>query len=301
MRLIICDPVSETCERGLNAISGLEVVKKTGMTPEELIREIPGYDIAVVRSATKMRADVLEASDLKLIIRGGVGLDNIDLVRAEELGIKVRNTPTASSASVAELAMAMMFTISRDLYNSTVSMKAGKWEKKKFKGFELGGKTLGIIGIGRIGRELARMANGIGMKVVAFDVKPPASLESYINMVGDMDELLRQADFISLHVPFIKSVGAILSDDEFARMKDGVCLVNCARGGVVDEKALIKALDSGKVRAAGIDVYEKEPTDNKELLEHESVRVLSPHVGAQTSEAQDRVGQEIISIVKDFM
>ena len=203
MRLLICDPVSESCEKGLKEIPGIEVINKTGMTPEELIKEIPGYDIAVVRSATKMRANILEASDLKLVIRGGVGLDNIDLVRAKELGITVRNTPTASSASVAELAMAMMFTIARNLYNSTVSMKAGKWEKKRFKGFELGGKTLGIIGIGRIGQELARMANGIGMKVIAFDVKPPASVEGYINMVGNMDELLAQADFISLHVPFI--------------------------------------------------------------------------------------------------
>ncbi|PLX19675.1 MAG: 3-phosphoglycerate dehydrogenase [Candidatus Muiribacterium halophilum] len=300
MRLLICDPVSESCEKGLKEIPGIEVITKTGMTPDELIKEIPGYDIAVVRSATKMRANILEASDLKLVIRGGVGLDNIDLVKAKELGITVRNTPTASSASVAELAMAMMFTIARNLYNSTVSMKAGKWEKKRFKGFELGGKTLGIIGIGRIGQELARMANGIGMKVIAFDVKPPASVEDYINMVGNIDELLAQADFISLHVPFIKSVGAIISDDQFSKMKDGVCLVNCSRGGVVDEKALLKALNSGKVKAAGIDVYEKEPTDNTELLENENVLVLSPHVGAQTAEAQNRVGEEIINIVKDF-
>ncbi|MGM0606799.1 MAG: NAD(P)-dependent oxidoreductase [Candidatus Muiribacteriota bacterium] len=299
MKALICDPVADSCLEALKNISGLDVTVKTGMNPDELKEVVPEYNIAVVRSATKMRAEILEkAQNMKLIIRGGVGLDNIDLDRARELGIKVTNTPSASSAAVAELAIAMMFTIARNLYNSTTSMKEGKWEKKKFKGFELAGKTLGIIGIGRIGQQLAKVANAVGMKVVACDVFKVDNLPSYIDF-KDKEAVLSYADFISLHVPFTGE--PVIAEDELKKMKNTSFLINCARGGVVCEKSLLNALNNDEIAGAGIDVYEKEPTDNSDLVNHEKVLVASPHVGAQTKEAQGRVGDEIVSIIKDFI
>ncbi len=302
MKLLICDPLSESATKGLGAIPGLRVVEKTGLSPEELMVTIPTFNIAVVRSATKMRQNILDkAENLKLIIRGGVGLDNIDLAHAEKLGIQVRNTPSASSNSVAELAVAMMFAMARDLYNSTTSMKDGKWEKKRFKGTEIMGKTAGVIGLGRIGRSFAEKAVALGMNVIAFDIAEPSEMPAGVEFTSDLDTLLKKADYISLHVPFIKENGPVLGSEEFAKMKDGVRIVNCARGGVVCEASLLKALDSGKVHAAAIDVFESEPTENRELLSHDRVLALSPHIGAQTKEAQDRVGEEIISIVEEFI
>jgi D-3-phosphoglycerate dehydrogenase len=195
----------------------------------------------------------------------------------------------------------MMFVIVRDLYNSTLSMKEGKWEKKKFKGFELAGKTLGIIGCGRIGQSLAKKALGIGMTVIAYDIVKPSNLPEGMTFYSSLDEMLSKSDFISLHVPFIKENGALLKTEQFSKMKKGVCIVNCSRGGVVCEKSLLEALNNGQVKACGIDVFEKEPTENIELLKHERVFAASPHIGAQTSEGQDRVGDEIVEIVKEYM
>lgn len=302
MKLLVCDPLSEKAVKDLSSINGLEVTVKTGLDPEELKKVIKDQNIAVVRSATKIRKDIIDnAPEMKMVIRGGVGVDNIDVEYAESKGISVRNTPGASSNSVAELAMAMMFVVARDLYTSTQSMKDGKWEKKKFNGFELSGKTLGIIGCGRIGQYLAQKAIGIGMKVIGYDIMKPKTLVNGMEFTESLDNLLGKSDFISLHVPFIKENGALLKSEQFSKMKDGVCIVNCSRGGVVCEKSLLEALNNGKVKACGIDVFEKEPTDNMELLKHEKVLALSPHVGAQTREAQDRVGDEIVEIVKEYM
>ncbi|MBU1626104.1 3-phosphoglycerate dehydrogenase [bacterium] len=301
MRVIICDPVDEKSIQAMKEISGIEVDVKTGMTPDELKACVGDYDIMIVRSATKAKADVIaKCKNMKLILRGGVGLDNIDVEAAEKAGIKVDNTPAASSISVAELAFAEMLALARHISHADASMKAKTWEKKKFNGTELYKKTLGIIGIGRIGQELAKRALAFDMKVLAYDViidkiKLPAGVQK-----ASLDELLAKADYISLHVPFDKEKGALLSVKEFAMMKDGVYLVNCSRGGVVDEKALADALKSGKVKAAAVDVFAKEPPDADNPLYGLDNIILSPHIGASTKEGQARVGGELVSKIREF-
>jgi len=298
MKILVCDPVADSAVDKMRA-AGLDVTVKTGMSPEELIVEVPAYHGAVVRSATKFRKPVIEAAKaMKIIVRGGVGIDNIDVADAESAGIAVRNTPAASSESVAELALAHMFSVARFVADANVSMRQGKWNKKRYKGIELSGKTLGIIGIGRIGQYLARKAMGIGMNVVAHDKFVSESPVQNVPMVA-MDDLLARADFVSLHVPFIKEEGAVIGKAEFAKMKKGSVLINCARGGVVDEAALVEALDSGHVLGAGVDVFETEPEPNADLVNHPRVSV-TPHVGASTVEAQGRVGIEVADILIAF-
>lgn len=262
----------------------------------------------LVRSATQITSAELTSFDgLKVIGRAGVGLDNIDLKTAEAKGVEVVNTPAASSQSVAELVLAHLFTVSRFLQLSNREMPVsgtsefGKLKKSYSKGAELQGKTLGIVGIGRIGQALAKMALGLGMKVVAHDpFIPEVGLSFNVHLFGDVevsletisfDELLKQSDVISFHVPKPKD-GAMVSELEFGKMKDGVILINASRGGVIDEVALLSALDSGKVLAAGLDVFENEPTPKLELLNHPRISV-TPHIGASTNEAQTRIGIEL--------
>lgn len=298
MKVLICDPVDENAVERLRQ-AGMEVTVKVGMSPEELVATVPGFHGAVVRSATKFRKPAIDvAKDMKIIARGGVGLDNIDVKDAEAAGIAVRNTPGASSDSVAELAMAHMFAVSRFLGDSNATMRQGQWNKKKYKGIELSGKALGIIGIGRIGQATARKAMALGMNVIAHDKFMDKSPMEGVDMVS-MDDLLARSDFVSLHVPFVKAEGAVIGADELTKMKKGAVLVNCARGGTVDEAALLKALDSGHLYGAGIDVYEEEPTPNKVLLNHPRVSV-TPHIGASTQEAQARVGAELADILIQF-
>jgi len=298
MRVLICDPLAESAVARLRE-AGLEVVEKTGMSPEELAEELAkGYDAIVVRSATKVRKPAIDAAKgLKLIVRAGVGLDNIDVRYAREKGIEVRNTPRASTDSVAELALAHMLALARSLPQATISLREGKWEKKIFKGIELAGKTLGVVGIGRIGQAVARRALCLGMRVIAFDKFVQESPIPEVEMVS-MDELLSRADFVTLHVP-ADPAGPVIGKDEIAKMKDGAYLINCARGGVVDEAALLSALNSGKLAGAGLDVFEEEPPKNMELLRHPKVS-LTPHIGAQTKEAQARVGDEVVDILLEF-
>jgi D-3-phosphoglycerate dehydrogenase len=281
--------------------AGLEVDEKTELSPEALKAEIGTYDAIVVRSATKLRAGILDAAaNLKLIVRAGVGLDNIDVDHAREKGIEVRNTPAASSNSVAELALGHILSLARHIGRATASTKAGKWEKKQLKGIEIEGKTLGIVGIGRIGRSLARKAHALGMRVVAYDAYLTESpIPDVAPMVG-MDRLLAESDFISLHVPFDPSVGPILGEAEFARMKDGVRIVNCARGGVVDEAALVAAVEGGKVAGVALDVFETEPPPADHPVLALKPVSFTPHIGASTVEAQSRVGREAAQIVIDF-
>ncbi|MFT4545059.1 MAG: D-3-phosphoglycerate dehydrogenase [Bacteroidia bacterium] len=262
----------------------------------------------LVRSATQVTEKELTCSDsLKAIGRAGVGLDNIDLGCAETNGVSVVNTPAASSQSVAELVLAHLFTISRFLQQSNRDMAVsgttefGKLKKSYSKGSELQGKTLGIVGIGRIGQALAKMALGLGMKVVAHDpFIPEVGISFDVHIYGEvsvklstisLDDLLAQADFVSLHVPKPKE-GSLLGSTEFAKMKDGVMLVNASRGGVIHEADLLAALASGKVAAAGLDVFENEPTPMAELLNHPRISV-TPHIGAATNEAQTRIGIEL--------
>ena len=259
------------------------------------------FDVLVVRSATKVTADILDKSEggkLKLIIRAGVGIDNIDVDYAKEKGVAVKNTPNASSNSVAELAIGHMFALARFIAISNYTMREGQWNKKKYEGTELSGKTLGIIGMGRIGKSLAKKAEALGMNVIYNDMFGKQDGLSY--GFFELDELLKTSDFISLHVPYDKEKGCLVGKPQFDIMKDGVYLINCARGKVVDELALLEALDNGKVAGAGIDVFAEEPTKNEILVNHPRVSV-TPHIGAATKEAQNRIGEEVVTIISDFV
>lgn len=278
-----------------------EVVEKF-YEPDELGSALQEFDVVVVRSATKIRQPIIdkamETGRLKLIIRGGVGVDNIDVAYATSKGIRVANTPNSSSDSVAELALAHMFAVCRFVNISNVTMREGKWEKKKYSGIELGGKTLGLVGFGRISKALAQKASALGMNVIYTDILGKA--EGYDRYeYYTLEELLPKADFVSLHIPFIKEQGATIGKAQLDLMKDGAVLINCARGGVVDEVALLEALNSGKLRGAGIDVFEVEPATNTELINHPNVSV-TPHIGAATKEAQTRIGAEVVQVIFDF-
>ena len=242
-----------------------------------------------------IRADALQMAGK--VCGGGVGVDNIDVDYAKEKGIEVRNTPRASSQSVAELAMGHMFACARFLSVAGHSMREGKWEKKAYaKGIELQGRTLGIIGFGRIGQHLGVMAKAIGMKVVAFDIFHIPGIEEQLGIqYVDMDTLLAESDFISVHAPAVDG-GAIINAETIAKMKDGVCIINTSRGANLDENALLEGLNSGKVRAAGLDVWASEPSKNEALYAHPMVS-CTPHIGASTVEAQKRIGAEIVDII----
>ncbi|MDT3740526.1 MAG: D-2-hydroxyacid dehydrogenase [Candidatus Kapabacteria bacterium] len=291
MKVLVADGIEKIGSDMLKA-AGLEVFE-TKLTPEQLLEEIKNYDAIIVRSATKVTKEVIDAGHLKCIARGGVGLDNIDVAYAKEKGIPVLNTPGASSISVAELAIAHMFAVSRFLQLSNTEMKQGKWPKKEYaKGIELTDKTVGIIGFGNIGKEVAKRCIGLCMDVIACD---PFVKETDMKVkLVTMDELLAQSDFITLHIPYIKEQGPTITAKEFAKMKDGVILIDCARGKVVVENDLLEALNSGKVANAALDVFEVEPPTDAQsaLINHTKVSV-TPHIGASTMEAQDRVGKEI--------
>jgi len=269
---------------------------------DELKEKIKEVDVLIVRSATKVREELLniakEAGTLKLVIRAGVGVDNIDVAHAKEIGIEVRNTPNSSSDSVAELTIGHMFAIARHIHISNVTMRNGEWNKKAYAGVELAGKTLGLIGFGRIARSVAKKASALGMSIVYTDLT--GKVEGFDNFeYATKEDLIKKADFISLHIPFIKELGAAVGEAEFAAMKDGVYIVNAARGGVVCEDSLLKALDSGKVAAAALDVFEDEPTKREALYTHPKVS-MTPHIGAATAEAQMRIGVETVETVLNF-
>jgi len=296
-KILIADSISPLAIDELKKVSEFEVNVKTGMNEEELIKTIPPFDGIVVRSATKVTSKVIDAAEnLKIIVRAGIGLDNIDLEAAKKKGIKVANTPAATTISVAELTMGLMLAAVRNIAQANMSMKNHKWEKKLFSGTELYEKTLGIIGFGRIGKEVAKRALAFGMKVIAYDV---IKIETDLNVRQvSFEELLSNSDIITLHIPLTEETKHLISEKEFNSMKDGVILINVARGGVVDEKALLNALNSGKVKAAAIDVWEKEPTDNFELVDHPNVIAL-PHLGASAKEGQARAGLEAVKILKE--
>ena len=298
MKILVTDGMDKTALEQLKQ-NGHEVTEQF-YPPEELGAALKEYDAVVVRSATKIRAnhiDEAKTGKLKLIIRGGVGVDNIDVKYAEAAGITVKNTPRASSNSVAELAMGHMFSCARFLSVAGATMRAGKWEKKAYgKGIELQGKTLGIVGFGRIGQALGKLAKAIGMHVIAFDVYHIPGIEEQMGIpYVEMDELLAQADFISVHAPAVDG-GALINAENIAKMKDGVVIINTSRGTNVDEAALLAALESGKGRAAGLDVWLSE---NVALYSHPRVS-CTPHIGAATQEAQARIGTEIVSVIESF-
>lgn len=296
-RVLICDPISPEAIERMRA-GGLEVEERIGLSPGQLDRVIGDYDAVVVRSATRLGAEQIAAGRrLRLIVRGGVGTDNIDIEAARAHGIEVLNTPRASTASVAELALGLLLALARRIPQADAALKAGRWPKKEFSdGIEIAGKTLGIIGVGRIGGALGRRASALGMVVIGADkeLEPAGRFEGLeILPLGD---LLARSDFLSLHIPLGEEGRAQIGREEIARMKDGVLLINCARGGVVDEEALLEALESGKVRGAALDVFAEEPPRDLRLLRHPRV-ICTPHMGASTREAQARIGMEIARIL----
>lgn len=294
-KILVADTLDKEALDELKSIPSFEVTVKTGMDEAELVKTIPDFHAAVVRSATKLTRKAIEAGkNLELIIRAGIGLDNIDAAAAKEKGIQVANTPAATSISVAEHTFGLMLAAVRNHGKANLSMKEHKWEKKTLSGTELYGKTLGIIGFGRIGQEVAKRALAFGMRVIAYDViDVKTSLD--VKKVP-FDKLLAESDIITLHIP--KQPKYLLSNEEFEKMKNGVILINAARGGVVDEKALLRALNSGKIRAAALDVFEKEPPDEFSLIDNPNV-IATPHIGAAAEEGQKRAGLEVVKILKE--
>ena len=301
MRILVTDGMDKSAVAQLQA-NGHEVVEQF-YESDQLGAALRDFDAVVVRSATKVRAnhiDEAKGSKLKLIIRGGVGVDNIDVAHAEANGMTVKNTPNASSNSVAETAMAHMFSCAHYISIAGHTMREGKWEKKAYgKGFEVSGKTLGIIGFGRIGQALCRLAKGIGMEVIAYNRTRYEGFEEKFGIkYVELDELFAKADFISLHTPAIDGV-PMIRKETIEKMKDGVVIINTSRGTNIDEADLLEALNSGKVRGAGLDVFVDEPTKNQELINHPCVS-CTPHIGAATKEAQKRIGSEIVDIIEAF-
>ncbi len=293
VRVLISDPIFDEGIRLLEQ-KGFQVTKGWDLPKAELLNIIGEYDALIVRSATKVNADLIsKAKKLRVIGRAGDGLDNVDQEAAMKQGIIVVNTPHIASTSVAELAIGYILSLARGIVESAVSLREGKWLKEESMGTEVSGKTLGIIGCGSIGREVKRLAQCLGMNVITVDV---CVSEEFV----PLDKMLPNADFISIHVPLTPHTRHLISSKEFTKMKTGVMLVNCSRGGIVDEDALYDALVKGKVKAAALDVFEKEPPNNNKLLKLKNV-YATPHVGAQTWEAQLRTSEQIAKKVIDAL
>ncbi|MCI5150156.1 MAG: phosphoglycerate dehydrogenase [Candidatus Electrothrix sp. MAN1_4] len=303
MKVLISDNLAPIGEKILQE-AGLEVDVNTGLPPEELKAIIPDYDGLVIRSATKVREDIIEAATkLKVVGRAGIGLDNVDIPAASEKGIVVMNAPDGNATTAAEHAISMMMSLSRNIPQATASMKAGKWEKKSFMGREVTGKTLGIVGIGRIGSIVASRAQGLKMKVIAYDPFMPDELVKKLGVERvDLLELAERANYISVHTPLTKDTHHLLSTDFFAAMKKEAMFIDCARGGVLDEKALYVALKEGRIAGAALDVFEKEPTtlETTPLLGLDNF-ICTPHLGASTAEAQENVAVAIAEQMADYL
>ena len=299
IRILASDGMQADAVKALEA-KGFEVTQQF-YEPDQLAEEVKNYDVMVVRSATKVRQPIIDAAletgRLKLVIRGGVGVDNIDCAHAEAKGIKVTNPPRSSSASVAELALAHMFALARFVGISNVTMRNGEWNKKKYEGVELNGKTLGLIGMGRISQELAKRACALGMDVIYTDIlgKIPDVTYEYTTQ----EDVLKRADFVSLHIPASPDGKPVITAADLALMKPTAYIINTARGGLIDEDALCDALDNGKLAGAALDVYPSEPPKNERLLKNPLLS-LTPHIGGSTKEAQKRIGAEIVEIITEF-
>ncbi|XP_032460561.1 D-3-phosphoglycerate dehydrogenase isoform X2 [Phocoena sinus] len=292
-KVLISDSLDPCCRKILQD-GGLQVVEKQNLSQEELIAELQDCEGLIVRSATKVTSDVINATKkLQVVGRAGTGVDNVDLEAATRKGILVMNTPSGNSLSAAELTCGMIMCLARQIPQATASMKDGKWERKKFMGTELNGKILGILGLGRIGREVATRMQSFGMKTIGYDpiISPEVSASFGVQQVP-LEEIWPLCDFISVHTPLLPSTTGLLNDSTFAQCKKGVRVVNCARGGIVDEGALLRALQSGQCAGAALDVFTEEPPRDRALVDHENV-ISCPHLGASTKEAQSRCGKEI--------
>ncbi|MCX5716175.1 MAG: phosphoglycerate dehydrogenase [Candidatus Omnitrophica bacterium] len=302
IKVLVSDPLSPEGIKILESEKDIKVDSKTKLTPDQLKQEIKNYDALIVRSATKVTKDVIEAADkLRVIGRAGVGLDNVDVEAASKKGIIVLNAPAGNTISTAEHTMAMMLSLSRNIPKADRSIKNGEWDRKRFMGVELYGKTLGIVGMGRIGTEVAKRALSFQMKVLAYDPFLSADKAKQIGIeLTDLQGILKSSDYITVHTPMTAETKGMISDEQFKQMKNGVRLINCARGGIIDEKALTKAIEMGKVAGAALDVFVSEPPKDFTLAKMDNV-VATPHLGASTEEAQVNVSIDIAEIVLDVL
>jgi len=301
MRVLVSDSLAEEGVRRLK--SGAEVDVLTNLSPEELIKRIKDYDALVIRSGTKVTADVINAAErLKVIGRAGVGVDNVDVEAATRKGIIVLNAPGGNTISAAEHTIAMMLALARNIPQANTALHKGEWNRKKYTGVEFFNKTLGVVGLGRVGAEVAKRMKSFGMQILAYD---PFVTEAKANQMGlklgTLEEVLRGSDFITVHTPLTKETRDLIDEEEFNIMRPGVRIVNCARGGIINEAALAKAVSEGKIAGAAVDVFTKEPPTGNPILEQERI-ITTPHLGASTAEAQVNVAlavaDQILAIAK---
>lgn len=301
MKVLLADKISKSAVEVLEK-AGIEADLKPGLSEDEVVSIIPDYDAMAVRSGIKVTANILEAGKkLKVVGRAGVGTDNIDKETAAKLGIAVENTPLGNVNAAAEHTLTMLMMLAKHIIHGHLSLKKGEWERKKYKGTELKSKTLGIIGIGNVGKKVAKVALALEMDVIGYD---PFVDEEKAKSMGikkvELDELIKNSDFITVHVPLNDKTRDMIGKEQFAQMKDSVRILNVARGGVINEKELLEALNSGKVAAAAIDVWEQEPPTLRGLVECEKV-IATPHLGASTAEAQENVAIDIAEQIVDAL
>lgn len=301
-RVFIADSFSEDALKVLEESSGLEVDYRPGLPLDEKLSAVAPAHALIVRSATKVRGELLEAGEnLELIVRAGVGVDNIDVEAATLKGVVVQNVPEGNTRSAAEHAIALILALARNVPQANASMKDGQWERKKFMGVELRSKSLGVVGLGRIGRHVVEMASGLGFQVLAFDpfVAPAMAEQLGVELIQDLEELASRVDFMTVHVPLLPQTRGLIGEKILASARPGMRLINCARGGIVDEGALLTALEEGQVSGAAIDVFAEEPPGLSELVAHPGV-VVTPHLGASTREAQENVALGASKLVIDY-
>jgi D-3-phosphoglycerate dehydrogenase len=301
IKILITDKLAQEGIDLLNSKDDVEAVVKTGISEDELADIIGDYDGLIIRSGTKVTEKVLEKpGKLKAIARAGVGVDNIDIPAATKKGVIVMNTPGGNTQSAAEHAVALMMSLSRNIAPACSSLKGGAWDRKKFKGSQLSGKVLGLIGLGRIGMSVARMAKGIGMRVIGYDpfATPPEAEKAGVEITDDLEKIYKESDYISVHVPKNDETNGMIGKKQIAMMKPTVRLINCARGGIINEDAAYDALKENKIAGVAFDVYPSEPPENKRFSEFESA-LVTPHLGASTVEAQIGVAVEAAEIIVD--
>ncbi|MCB9722556.1 MAG: phosphoglycerate dehydrogenase [Spirochaetaceae bacterium] len=302
-KVLVSDSLAEQGLTVLEQAQGLEVINRPGLAPDELLKAVADVDALVIRSNTKVTRDVLEAGQkLRIVGRAGIGVDNVDVPVATKRGVVVVNTPEGNNITTAEHAIALMVSLARHIPQATASMKAGKWEKKKFQGMELYNRTLGVLGAGNIGRFVVSRAKGLGMKVIVHDPYLTAEAASRLEVERvSLDELMSRADVVTVHVPKTKETTGILGAKQFGQAKKGLLVINAARGGIVDEKALLAALESGQVGGAGLDVFVEEPPPaDHPLVNHPNV-ICTPHLGASTEQAQINVSIAVAEQIRDFL
>lgn len=300
MKILVSDPIAEKAIQEMKH-AGLDVTVQTGLKEPELVKIIPPFDVIVVRSGTKVTANVIEvAKNLKLILRAGVGLDNVDVKAAQQRNVRIENTPHATTISVAEHTFALMLALLRKIPQAYDSLRGGEWDRKSFQGKELKGKTLGVVGFGRIGQEVAKRAKAFGMEVIANDHAADLEVAEALEIeLCSLKEVLAKADIITLHVPLASDTRHLFDLKKLQKMKKGAYLINASRGGIVDEAALAEVLQNGHLAGAAIDVFEEEPAKENPLLKMKQV-VAVPHLGASTDEGQLRAGHEAARLVIEF-